>query len=128
MRDKDLLLLGLGAVGVWWAFNKLGQAGALVNPFSDKNIAYQGATGIVKIIGGEKATITDVVPGVNNYDPNKATLSDKPSALPAASAPYWYNADRSKRTIPNGLMATAYDYNGKMIQIDNKTTQAAVFV
>lgn len=129
-RDtKDIVIIGAVLVGGYFLYTNFAKLKEKANPFSDKNAAYLTAEEIAKMIAGEKATVTDVIPGINNYDPNVAAkLTDKASALPNAAAPYWYNKDGTKRNSPTGLLGTAYDYNHKLIQIIDKATQRAVFV
>lgn len=126
METKDYLLIGAAIVGGWWLYRKVGAVGSALNPLSDKNIAYQAADKITKAVGGEKAVITDIIPGVNNYDPNKAVPIPANAIKPGSIAPYWWDASGFKRTAPMGKLGIVYDAIGRRMQIVDAATQAAV--
>ena len=128
METKDYLLIGAAIVGGWWLYKKVGVVGTALNPFSDQNIAYQGADKIAKAVAGEKAVITDIIPGVNNYDPNKAVPLPSNAIKPGNIAPYWWDASGFKRTTPMGKAGIVYDAIGRRMQIVDYVTQAAVRV
>lgn len=101
------------------------------NPFSDKNMAYQGADSLAKAILGDKATLTDFVPGINKTNATTTPTSAKLLALsfqPPPAAPYWYNRDGSKRTGPMTRGGTVYSADGQLMQITDTATQMAAYV
>lgn len=105
--------------------------GNLLNPFSDQNVAYQGVDKVVKAAFGDKATLTDVIPGINRTNATTTAPSrtlQKLSVLPSKAAPFWYNADRTKRTAPMTRGGTVYNAFGQMLQITDTATQAAAKV
>ena len=131
METKDYLLIGAAVIGGYFIYKKVSDAGAAaaaaLNPLSDKNLAYKGADVIAKAVGGSKATISDVVPGINTYDPNKTVLPVG-AVKPGGIAPYWWDANGFKRNAPMGKAGIVYDAIGRRMQIVDYATQAAVKV
>ena len=97
---RDVLVVG-GVLGAGYLmFRKYGSRFDIT---SDQNVAYQAADSLAKKVFGDKGTVTDFVPGLNTNTANTTTSSTalaKLSVVPTQFAPYWYNADGSKRTTP----------------------------
>lgn len=131
IRD-DLKTLGYVVVGGFIVWKFLGdKIGAKLNPFSDKNVAYQGADALAKAAMGPKATISDIIPGINTTTATKTASSStiqKLSVLPTQYAPYWFNADGTKRNTRMNRGGTVYGAYGQLMQITDAMTQAAAYV
>lgn len=129
---SNAVLLGLVAVGGYFAWGKIKANLNLFNPTSDKNLAYEGSNAALQFLWGDKnATITDLIPGINNTSATKTPSSAallKLSVLPTKAAPYWYNKDGSKRKTPMARVGTVYGVYGQLMQITDAASQAAAYV